>query len=432
MDYTDLLIQAFKNAVNQVLPDKIIYKNIKIDNHFFSIQEDKYPLKNFYLFGSGKASIKMAQAVEDLFKDYIKGGLIVSNYKKELKKVEVFESSHPIPDERSIKAGRHMLEKLSSLKEDDFFVYLLSGGSSALIEYPIPPISLQDLRLTTDILLKSGVSIDEVNIIRKHISLIKGGRLAKATKASGIVLVLSDVIGDDLETIGSAPFYFDKSTYKDAYLVLDKYGLLNKIPSTVLTVIEKGLKGEIEETPKEPPKRIKHYIIGNNLTALNGAKDFLTKKGIKAFILSSEIEGEAKEVAKVIVGIGKDIKKGSSYFFPPVVLLFGGETTVTVKGSGKGGRNQELVLSALLKIKDNCGIHVLSAGTDGIDGVTDAAGAVADCSTYKEALERGLDLEMFLENNDSYNFFKKVGKLIKTGYTGTNVMDITMLLVEGR
>ncbi len=431
MDYTDIIIQAFKKAVESVLPDKIIYKNLKIKDKNLQIYKDVYPLKSFYLFGSGKASIKMAKAVENLLEDYILGGIVVSNYKDSLKKVEVLKASHPVPDETSIKAGKKLLDSFSSLEEDDFFIYLLSGGSSSLIEYPIPPISIEDLRLTTNLLLKSGASIDEVNTIRKHISLIKGGRLGKSTKASGVVLVLSDVIGDDLETIGSAPLYFDRSTYFDAYNILNKYKLLEKIPSSVKQVIEKGLKGEIEETPKKPPQKIKHYIIGNNLMALTGAKEFFVESGINALIISSQIEGEAKEVAKVIVAIGKDIKAKNSYFKPPVALLFGGETTVQVKGNGKGGRNQELVLSALSKLKQNCGIYILSAGTDGIDGPTDVAGAVASCNTYKKAKELNLNIESFLKNNDSYTFFKKVGGHIITGNTGTNVMDIIILFVEG-
>ncbi len=431
MNYKDLLIYAFKKAVEEVLPDKVIYKNLKIKDRFIQIKDDLFPLKKFYLFGSGKASIKMAQAIEDLLADYIVDGLVVSNYEENLKKTIVIKGSHPVPDENSIKAGKLMLQKFSSLKEYDFFIYLLSGGSSALLEYPVPPISIEDLKLTTDLLLKSGASIEEINIIRKHLSLIKGGRLGRSTKAKGVVLVLSDVIGDDLETIGSAPLYFDRSSYEDAYKILEKYNLFEKIPDTVRSVILKGVNGQIEETPKKPPENIKHYIIGNNLLALKGAKEFFEKKGIKAYILTSQIEGEAKEVATVITAVAKDIKDKNSCFKPPVALLLGGETTVTVKGTGKGGRNQELVLSALKKIKDLCGIYILSAGTDGIDGVTDSAGAVADCRTYKKAKELELDIESYLNNNDSYNFFKKTEGLIKTGYTGTNVMDIIILFVEG-
>ena len=431
MNYTETLKQAFEEAVNAVLPKNVIPESVKVKDKTLQIENDTYPLKKFYLFGSGKASIEMAKAIEGILEDYVISGTVVCNYTEPLKKVKVLEGSHPIPDQKSIKAGETLLKEISSLKENDLFIYLLSGGSSALIEKPIPPITLEDLQKTNSLLLKSGASIDEVNTVRKHISLIKGGRLGQSTKATGIVLVISDVVGDDLETIGSAPLYYDRTTYKDAYLVLEKYNLLDKIPTSVKQVIEKGLNKEIEDTPKKPPKHIKHNIVANNLKALKGAKGFLEKKNIPAHIITSQIEGEAKEVAKVITGIGKDIRKKNSFFSPPVALLFGGETTVAVKGNGKGGRNQELVLSAINQLKDTCGIHILSGGTDGIDGITDAAGAFGSCDTYKKAKELNLDIEKFLENNDSYSFFKTVGGLIKTGYTGTNVMDVIILFVEG-
>ncbi len=431
MNYREILIDAFLEAVNSVLPKNLIKDSVSVRENKICIENDCYPLKPFFVFGSGKASVEMAKAFEKFFGNYIVGGTVVCNYEEKLEKIDVIKGSHPVPDENSIKGAEAIIKGISSLEEDDFFVYLLSGGSSALIEKPVPPITLEDLKKTNEILLRSGASIDEINIVRKHISMIKGGRLGRLTKAKGVVLVISDVVGDDLETIGSAPLYFDRYTYKDAFTVIEKYELIDKLPKTVLEVLKKGLNGEIDDTPKSPPEHIKHYIIGNNLKALNGAKKKLENEGIKTYILTSQIEGEAKDIAKAIASIGVDIKNGKSDIKPLCCLLFGGETTVTVKGNGRGGRNQELVLSALQKIKDTEGIYILSCGTDGIDGVTDAAGAVADCRTYKVAIKEGLDLDKFLKNNDSYTFFSKTGGLVKTGYTGTNVMDITMLLVEG-
>ena len=431
MDYKKLALDIFKSAVNSVLPENLIKTNLKYKNNQLIVENDIYEIENFYVFGSGKASVKMAKAIEEILLDKILDGLVVCNYTDKLKKIKVMEGSHPVPTEKSIKAGETLLDKISNLKEDDFFIYLLSGGSSALIEKPIPPITLSDLQKTTEILLKHSVPIEEINVIRKHISLIKGGRLGESTKAKGVVLVISDVIGDDLETIGSAPLYFDRSTYKDAYEILKKYNILEKIPETVRKVIEEGLEGKIKDTPKQPNPNIKHYIIGNNFKALKSAKEKAEESGIKAYIMTSQLKGEAKEVAKAIISIGKEIEKTKNPFSPDVCLLFGGETTVTVKGNGKGGRNQEMTLSALQEIKEDKNLVFLSGGTDGIDGNSDAAGAVTDYKTYLKSKELNLKIDDYLKNNDSYNFFKKTGDLIITGKTGTNVMDITILIVKG-
>lgn len=431
MNTKAFLTELFLTGIEAVKPENLIPEHLSISDNTLKVSQDFYPLKkDIYLFGSGKASIQMAKSVEKLLGDYIKEGIVVCNYIEKLKKTKVIKGSHPVSDENSIKGAEILLQKLSSLKEDDFFIYLLSGGSSALIEKPIPPITLKDLKQTTQLLLENSVPIEEINIIRKHISMIKGGRLGRATKAKGIVLVISDVVGDDLFTIGSAPLYYDPSTYQQARDILIKYNLWKGIPTSVKKVIEDGIHGKIPETPKKENQNIKHYIIGNNLTALKKIKQ---KAEIKfpTFIMTSQIKGEAREVAKVLTSIAKEIKKSGNPFETPVLLLFGGETTVTVRGKGKGGRNQELCLSALEEIKDTKGITILSGGTDGIDGNSDAAGAVVDWSTYAKAKELNLDINRYLSNNDSYSFFSKTDSLIKTGYTGTNVMDITIIMVEG-
>ncbi len=431
MSAKEKALEIFFYALNAVLPKNLIPENIKIDRNILIIKNDKYEIdRGFYVFGSGKASIEMAKAVESISLEYIIDGVVISNYTENLKRIKTLEGSHPVPTEKTINSTQILVEKLKELKEDDFFIYLLSGGSSALLELPIKPITLEDLKKLTELLLKKDVPIDEINIVRKHISQVKGGRLARLTKAKGIVLVISDVIGDDLKTIGSAPLYMDDSTYKDAFNILKKYDLWEKIPYSVKEVIEKGLKGEIPETPKLPPKNVKHYIIGNNLKALKSAKEKAKEYGYDTYIMTSRLHGEAKEVAKVIISIGKEIKQNKNPFNPPVCLLFGGETTVNVIGNGKGGRNQEMVLSALKEIKDEEGIAFLSAGTDGIDGNSDADGAVIDKDSYIKAKELNLNIDEYLKNNDSHNFFKKTGDLIITGKTGTNVMDLQILIVE--
>ncbi len=431
MNTKAFLTELFLTGIEAVKPENLIPEHLSVNGKLLTINGENFSVeKGFYLFGSGKASIQMAKSVEKLLEDYIKEGLIVCNYTEKLKKTKVIKGSHPVPDENSVKGAEILLQKLSSLKEDDFFIYLLSGGSSALIEKPIPPITLKDLKQTTHLLLENSVPIEEINVVRKHLSMIKGGRLGRATKAKGVVLVISDVVGDDLFTIGSAPLYYDPSTYQQAKDILKKYNLWEKIPATVKDIIIQGIEGKIPETPKKENPNIKHYIIGNNLTALNKIKQKAERK-FPTFIMTSQIKGEAKEVAKVLISISKEIKKSGNPFKTPVLLLFGGETTVTVRGNGKGGRNQELCLSALQEIKDTKGITILSGGTDGIDGNSDAAGAVVDWSTYAKAKELNLEVNRYLSNNDSYSFFSKTDSLIKTGYTGTNVMDITIIMVEG-
>ena len=424
-------LEIFHYALESVFPKNLIPSSLKVEKNKILIKNDLFNFKeSFYVFGSGKASVEMAKAIENIAIDYIKEGIVISNYSENLKKIKVLEGSHPVPTEKSINSTKKLVEKFISLKEDDFFIYLLSGGSSALLELPIKPITLEDLQNLTDLLLRHSVPIDEINTVRKHISQVKGGRLSKLTKAKGVVLVISDVIGDDLETIGSAPLYMDKTTYKDAYNILVKYGLWDKIPKSVKSVIEKGLRGEIEETPKNPPENIKHYIIASNFVALQKAKEKAKELGYNSYIMTSQLHGEAKEVAKMLIAIAKEIKKTGNPFDPPVCLLFGGETTVNVVGNGKGGRCQEMALSALREIKDLENVVFLSAGTDGIDGNSDADGAVIDKTSFEKAKKLNLSIDEYLKNNNSYTFFKNTGDLIITGKTGTNVMDIQIILVR--
>ncbi|ACO03115.1 MAG TPA: glycerate kinase [Persephonella sp.] len=432
MRLKEVAVEIFLSSIRSVHPENIIPQNLSLTDNLIKIKDYEFPLEgDLYVFGSGKASVEMAKAVEKILGDRIKEGVVVCNYTEKLEKIDVVEGSHPVPTEKSVKAGELLLERISALKENDTFIYLLSGGSSALIEKPIPPVTIQDLQKTTHLLLENSIPIDEINVVRKHLSLIKGGRLGEKTKGRGIVLVLSDVIGDDLFTIGSAPLYYDRSTYEDAYNILKKYNIFDKIPDSVKKVIQDGISGKIPDTPKSENPNIKHFIIGSNFIALNEAKRKAEESGYRSYIFTSLLKGEAREVAKVITGIGLEIKRSDNPVKKPVCILFGGETTVTVTGNGKGGRNQELVLSALKEIKDTNGIVLLSGGTDGIDGNSDAAGAVITADSYRKALSLDLNIDQYLENNDSYSFFKKTGDLIFTGKTGTNVMDIIVMIVEG-
>lgn len=422
----------FDEALNSVLPRNLIKKSFKIKNKMLYV-DGLEPIKldkKIYVFGSGKASIEMAKAVESVIGHQIADGCVISNYPhKNLKKIEVLEGSHPVLDSRTIKATEILMKKMSEMKDDDTFIYLLSGGSSALLEKPIEPITLREMQKTTKALLKQHASIERINTVRKHLSAIKGGKLSLITKARGIVLVISDVVGDNLKTIGSAPLYCDNTTFKDAFQTLKYYEILDDIPEPVLKVIKDGKSGKIPENPLKPRPNIDHIVIGSNMIGLDNAKKTALKLGYNVEILTSSIQGQAKEVAKVIISIGEEMIKSGTPLKPPAILLFGGETTVIVRGKGKGGRNQELCLAALKTIKDNKRFIFLSAGSDGIDGCSNAAGAVVDYKTYKKAEKLNLSIEDYLKNNDSNTLFSKTGGLIYTGITGTNVMDFSILMV---
>ncbi|MEA3255701.1 MAG: glycerate kinase [Candidatus Altiarchaeota archaeon] len=434
MKSREMAVGVFNYALNSVLPEALIKESVRLKRERLIVGNEEYDLERFdniHILGSGKASFGMARAIEDILGSRIKDGFVVSdNSESSLERVDFFESSHPVPTEKSIKAAEILVERLSRLSKNDLFIYLLSGGTSALIEKLIQSVKLVELQETTNLLLENGVPIEEVNVVRKHISMIKGGKLGGLTKARGIVLVISDVIGDDIETIGSAPLYQDSSSYKDAYDILARYDIWDKIPESVKNVIERGLNGRVEETPKKANRNMKHILIGNNSRALGKAKEKAEELGLRAEVLNSRLKGEAREVAREIVSMGEEILKTSRSLKHPTCLLFGGETTVTLRGEGKGGRNQEMCLSALKEIGDNKNIVFLSAGTDGIDGNSKAAGAVVDYTSYVRAKKLNLCIDEYLNNNDSYNFFKQTGDLIITGPTGTNVMDITILLVK--
>ena len=433
MTLRNAAIEIYRDALKAVSPMSLIRGSLKIEPDRLRVQGTAYPLRRgqgIHVFGSGKAAIESAKAVEKILGDRIAGGLVVSSYEGNgLEKIEMFQGSHPVPTQKSVQAADLLIHKLSALSDDDFYIYLLSGGSSSLVEKPAYPVTLNALQKTIQLLLRNAVPIEEMNVVRKHLSLVKGGKLRSATRAKGVVLVVSDVIGDGLDTIGSGPFFHDPSSYQDAQDILFRYGLWQRLPASVKALIARGLAGVVPETPKEQNANIGHHIIGNNLHLLKKAKEKAEALGLAAHIMSSRLKGEAKEVAKVIVSMGEEILGTRQPFAPPVCLLFGGETTVTVQGTGKGGRNQEMCLAALREIRGRKNILFLSAGSDGIDGNSDAAGAVIDCESHGRACALELNMEDYLSRNDSYAFFRQTGDLIITGPTGTNVMDITLLLI---
>ena len=432
MTNREKMMAVFRDALSSALPENLIRDTLRHKAGVLRIEGKSYRMgdcRGVHLFGSGKASVETARAVHAVLGDRLTDGFVVSNYGATLDGVTVFESSHPVLTEKSIRAAEILMQKMSALAADDFFIYVLSGGSSALIEKLAPPITLAEMQGLVRGLLANGVPIGELNVVRKHLSLVKGGRLGRLSKARGIVLVVSDVIGDDLEAIGSAPMFFDRSSFADTHAILKKYGLWEAAPESVRTVIQKGLNGEMEETPKGPSPLIDHFLIGSNLKILRKAKEKAEALGIPSRIMSSRLRGEAGEAAKAILAIGEEIATTGQPFAPPVCLLFGGETTVTLKGDGMGGRNQEMALAALREFQGNPRFCFLSAGTDGIDGHSDAAGALVDHESWERAQALGLRIDDFLARNDSYRFLQQTGDLIMTGPTGTNVMDMTALLI---
>ena len=393
--------------------------------------------KRLILVGFGKAASPMAKPFINSLGELITRGILITKYghgretAKECR-VKTWEAGHPLPDENGMKGTEEIIQLLESAEEESLVVCLISGGGSALLVSPWEGISLSEKQKATDLLLKAGADISELNTLRKHISRVKGGRLAElAHPARTVSLVLSDVIGDRLDVIASGPTSPDNTTYQDAMKVIERYGLKDEMPRSIIETLGKGMKGFIPETPREGSavfQRVENLIVGSNKKAIDAAKADAAALGFCASVVSTEIQGEARFIGEWLAKKAMEMK--ASHSGSRMCLISGGETTVTVKGKGKGGRNMELALAFALEIDGIEGITFLSAGTDGTDGPTDAAGAIVDGHTITKAKSLGINGEEYLNNNDSYNFFKKVGGLFITGPTGTNVMDIQITLLD--
>ncbi|HWT80507.1 MAG TPA: glycerate kinase, partial [Candidatus Methylomirabilis sp.] len=349
------------------------------------------------------------------------------------RKIHVHEAGHPVPDEAGMAGVQAVLSEVRGLGSRDLVLVLISGGGSALTPAPIEGVSLTEKQALTKALLACGADIREMNTLRKHISRFKGGQLARAAQPARVAtLILSDIVGDPLDAIASGPTVPDPTTYADALDILDKYRIRGEIPAAIRRRLEAGAHGEYPETPKPDDSlfaRVSNLIVGNNLQALEAAKSAARMLGLTPIILSSSIEGETREVARMHAAMAREVRASGNPLLPPVCLITGGETTVTLRGSGKGGRNQEFALAAALDIAGLPLTVILSAGTDGTDGPTDAAGAITDGDTCARALAAGLSPRKALDANDAYPFFEKLGDLIITGPTKTNVMDVRLILV---
>lgn len=431
-----MLKQLLLDGLDAADPESAIRRAVRIRNHRLKVGTREYDLTGFsriVCIGAGKASGAMASAVERQFGSRLEGGLVVVNdgHAGKTKRIQLIEARHPVPDYRSEQAARRMVWLLESLTDRDLVLMVLSGGASSLVAAPAAGLTLKEKQLTTRLLLRSGAGIHEINTVRKHLSGIKGGHLAGATTATVISLILSDVPGDDPATIGSGLMAPDPSTFADAKRVLDTFDSRNRIPLTVRRHVDHGVQGRIPDTPKPGEarfSRVQHHVIGNNHATIERMAKRAKALGLRPLILTTTLSGEARDMGKLFGNLAREIRVSGNPVRPPACLLAGGELTVTVKGKGIGGRAQEFALAAAPSLDGLSQVFVAGFGTDGIDGPTTAAGAVADGGTISRAKEKGLSPEAALRENDSYRFFHRVGGHVLTGPTGTNVNDVYMIL----
>ena len=446
------LKNIYEAAIEAANPEKAIHACLRLKNNILELSANNETIKAFDLnqfkkiivVGAGKATAAMAKAVEDILGHRINAGCICVKYgyTRTLSTIETIEADHPLPDENSIAGARKIKEMLEGTTADDLVISLISGGGSALLCLPPEGITLKEKQRVTDLLIKSGAAIHEINLVRKHLSLVKGGNLAKIAHPSTLLnLMVSDVVGDRVDIIGSGPFVVDNSTFSDALGVIGKYNLIRKIPPSALACIAEGANNEMltaetqqtDETANENLPIIEkttHFIIASNIHSLSAAKDKAKDLGYHCLILSSAIEGDTKDAAAWHAQIALEVLSSSNPIPAPACIISGGETTVQVRGDGKGGRNMEFALHTAPLIDGFENLMIASIGTDGTDGPTDAAGAVAHGFTLKNAEKMGLDIHAYMDNNDSYHFFKALDDLIITGPTHTNVMDIRIILVD--
>lgn len=386
--------------------------------------------------GAGKASGAMAAAAEQVLGDAIVDGLVAvkDGYRAPTRRIRLLEAGHPVPDARGEAAARQIHALAESAGRDDLLLVLVSGGGSALTPAPVPPITLADKQAMTRLLLAAGANINQLNTVRKHCSLLKGGQLARAAAPARVqALLLSDVIGDPLDVIASGPTAPDPSTFGEALAILDRFDLTGRAPAAVVERLQRGARGLIPETPKaEDPvfRHVTNTVIGNNLLVVEAAAARARALGYTPHLLTRALDGEARDRARELADLARQVRQGRGPVAPPACLIAGGETTVTVRGRGRGGRCQEWALAAALALEGTDGIVALAAGTDGTDGPTEAAGAVADGESAARARAQGHDPRARLDDNDSNPVFAALGDLVVTGPTSTNLLDLYLLLID--
>ncbi len=428
----------FKAGLQAVDPRACIRKWVKMEGERLLIGDMSLQLneiRRVYVLGIGKASATMAAEVETLLGQRIHAGLIITKYGhgRSLRHCRVMEAGHPVPDQNGVTAAQALIDLVSTAGPGDLVLGLISGGGSALSPAPVQGISLDDKQAVTRLLLECGATIQEINAIRKHLSRLKGGQLCRyAQKARVVSLILSDVIGDDLDIIASGITAPDPDTFDRCRQILKGFGLLQSVPSAVRDHLVRGCSAQVQETPKPGDPifdNTSNIIVGSLDEALSAAENKARSLGFHPLRLTSMLQGEAREAAKFLCCIIKEVHRSNRPVPCPACVLSGGETTVTLKGEGLGGRNMELALAASMELSGLPQTMLLSAGTDGTDGPTDAAGAFAAGNTAFRAQAKGISAAQYLARNDSYKFFKEIDQLFITGPTGTNVMDMQIMLV---
>ena len=445
----EVLERIYRAGLDPVRPDRLIRNGVTVAGRTLRVagwdgQVDLDSVRRIVVIGAGKASASMALALEDLLGDRIADGTIATKagHGEPLTRIEVIESGHPVPDEESRRAARAIARHCRDADTGTLVIGLISGGGSALLAAPLetgggqPGLDLDDKKRVTELLLACGATIQEMNCVRKHLSQVKGGRLAALIHpARSLNLILSDVVGDRLDTIASGLTAADATTYADALAITDRYGVTASLPAAARGVLQAGRDGRLPETPKPGAAElagVHNVLLGNNLTALSAARSEARALGWPTLALSSQIVGEAREVAKVYLAIGSDVARHGVAAAAPCCVIGGGETTVTLRGDGAGGRSQEMALAFLTEAADHPErhrLHFLAASTDGTDGPTDATGAFADPAVYDAARSQRLNPRQYLDRNDSYTFFDRAGGLLRTGPTRTNVGDLQVLLI---
>jgi len=418
-------------------PYRAIVKTVSLHGQSLHVGKRSYDLSRYnrlLVVGAGKASARMAQAIESVLGARLEGGFVVvkTGHRVPTKRIMVGEARHPIPDGAGLRAAQHIQTVVRDLSPRDLVFVLLSGGASSLLPAPVFGITLADKQHTTHLLLRCGASIDEINAVRKHLSRLKGGGLVLSTQATIVTLILSDVIGDDIATIGSGPTAPDPTTFADAIAVLQRYKIWRSVPGTVRRHLLQGRKGVLPETLKSGSRRLRrvhHVIIGNNRGMLDAVVQAARRAGLRPILLDAAVTGEACVAAEQFVGVATTFLRQRRRSRRPLCLIAGGEPTVTVTGRGKGGRAQEFAVAAAFQLDGLSNVWLVAIGSDGTDGPTDAAGAVVSGGTVTQAGTLGVNLRRALEKHNTYHALRALGRHIYTGPTGTNVNDLYLILI---
>jgi hydroxypyruvate reductase len=437
-DRRALVVRVMQAALAAVEPGEAVRRALRREGDVLTVRAHSYDLSKYdriVVVGAGKASAPMAAAVEEVLGERVADGLVVvkHGHTHPTRTVQLREASHPIPDESCVNGTAELVSLLETTGPRDLVVVVLSGGGSALMLLPAEGISLADMQQTTDLLLRAGATINELNTIRKHLERAKGGGLARLAAPSDVLaLVLSDVVGNPLDVIASGPTVPDTSTFADTCAIVERFGIWDRLPASVAARLQNGRERTIPDTPKPGDPlfdRVQTVVVGSNELAAEAAERQAQAEGLSALLLSTYVEGEAREVAKVVAALAREEAARDRPLERPACLILGGETTVTVRGTGVGGRNQELALAASLKIAGLENVVIAALATDGNDGPNDATGALVDGATASRARGLGLDPDAYLANNDAYHFFDGLGDLLITGPTNTNVNDLLFVFV---